>query len=732
MARFLFRLGRASARHRIVVLVLWIAIAVALGVGASHTKFSADAFSLPGSESSRALDRMHADFPATASSDDDGTGTLELVLTVPDGQQITSAENMTLVREVLTEAGKVPHVSAASNPFDAQRPYVSKDGATAVSTLSLTGLTGENREGVYDDVRTVAANARADGLDTQVGGSIGDFGAEGGQLTEGLGVLLAFVVLMFTFGSLVAAGANLLGALVGVAVGLLGVLTFSAIHPLTDTTPTLALMLGLAVGIDYCLFILARFRSELRDGRPVEEAIGRAVATAGSAVLFAAATVVIALAGLSVVRIGFLTEMGLAAAFTVAVAAAMAVTLLPVLMRTMGRRALPRRERRGAAPRASHSTRTTFLERWVRTVVRRPVLVGVLAIAGLLALAAPTLSMTTALSTPGGDDPNSTQRAAYNQIAAEFGPGAQNPLIVLVEGTAVNDQLPAVTHLLSGLDHVIAATPAGVAESGGAALVQVIPDGGPIEASTQDLVHRIRDASGDVAGVRLSVTGRTAVNIDTNSALQDALTTYLIVVVGLSLLLLIVLFRSLLVPLLATLGFLLSLGAAVGVTVAVFQWGWLDQLFAAPSGNPILSLLPILIVGILFGLAMDYQVFLVSRMHEAHRHGLSPVEAILDGFGRTAAVVAAAALIMGGVFAGFSLTPGSVIASLGLALAVGVLADAFVVRMIITPALLTLLGEKAWWMPRWLDRILPHLDAEGSALEETAAEPSAPVLAARR
>ncbi|GAA3384102.1 MMPL family transporter [Cryptosporangium minutisporangium] len=719
MALFLARLGAFSARRRRLVFAVWGAVLLAVVVGgATGLKFSDGGFTLGSTESGRALATMEEKFPAAESDDTDDAGTLQLVLTVPAGEQITSTANRTLVADALAEAGRVAHVESVSNPFDANRPYVSADQTTAVATLTLTGLRDDNRETVHEDVVAVAEHARDNGLIAEVGGTVEVAGAEQSP-AEAVGAIIAFAILILTFGSLVAAGANMLGALLGLAVGLLGVFAFSAIHPIGATTPTLAAMIGLAVGIDYGLFILARFRTELREGRSIDDAIARSIGTAGSAVVFAGITVIIALVGLSVVRISFITEMGLAAAVTVAVAVLMALTFLPALMRVMGRRALPRKERAGRPPvqPAAEREGLTFLERWIRLVVKRPLVVGGTAIAALLVASIPVLSLTTALSSPGGEDPDSTQRAAYEQIATKFGEGSQNPLLVLVQGSDVATKLPAITEAITGLDHVAAVNPAGVSEAGDAALLQVVPKSGPIDDATRELVHDIRALDAD--GVELAVTGSTAVDIDTNQMLSNALIVYLVLVVGLSLLLMIVLFRSLLVPLLGTLGFLLSLGTAIGVTVAVFQWGWLDPLFPAPAGNPLLSLLPILLVGILFGLAMDYQVFLVSRMHEAHRHGLSPVEAVLDGFGRTAAVVVAAALIMTSVFAGFAFAESAFVAPIGLALAVGVLADAFVVRMIIVPALLTVFGESAWWMPRWLDRVLPHIDAEGSALEQT-------------
>ncbi|MCE0539737.1 MMPL family transporter [Kineosporia rhizophila] len=713
MARLLYRLGVFCARRRPLVFAIWLLAAVGLGVGAATgNQFSDGGFSMPGSESSRALDRMETHFPAAQESED--TGSLQLTLTNRTDSPIGVGANRRAVEQILEQAAGLPNVAAVSDPFDRQMPYVSPDKSTAVATISLTGVTDDNAEALHEQVVDLAEQAQ--GLDVEVGGSLGAGGAgEGGHASELVGIALSFVVLLVTYGSLVAAGANILMALVGVAVGLLGVLAFSALQPISSTTPTLALMIGLAVGIDYCLFILARTRNELREGRSLEDAIGRAAGTAGSAVVFAGTTVIIALAALSVVGIGFLTEMGLAAAFTVLVAVLAALTLLPALSRSMGPRMMPRKERHGRQTR--NADRLTFLERWISIVVRRPAVVAVSVIAALLVLCIPVLSMQTALSTPGGEDPDSTQRAAYDLIAEKFGAGAQDPLIVLLEGEDVQAQVGPVTSTIQSLPDVARVTPAGVSEAGDAAILQITPASGPIDESTYQLVRDIRSAASDLDGVQLSVTGQTAIDIDLNHALNQALIVYLILVVGLSLLLLIVLFRSILVPVIATLGFLLSVGSAFGVTVAVFQWGWLSGLFAAPSGNPLLTFMPILIVGILFGLAMDYQVFLVSRIHEAHRHGMRPVEAILDGFGRTAIVVAAAALIMTSVFGAFAIAPMSIIASIGLALTAGVLVDAFVVRMILVPALLALLGETAWWMPRWLDRVLPHIDAEGESLE---------------
>ena len=718
MARLLFRIGLISARHRWWTIAAWsAALVVTAVITLTSMRFSDGAFEIPGTESSSAMATLEEEFGTTTA---DGEGSLQLVVQAPEGAAATDAAVASTIADARTSLERLAHVTAVSNPLDPASPSLSPDSRTAVVTVSLDGITDENSEDVHAGVAAVAQEVRDAGLRAEVGGSIENPVPEILGPTEIVGALVAFGVLLLTFGSLAAAGANMGGALVGVGVGILGVLASSAIRPIGSITPVLAVMLGLAVGIDYCLFVLARFRSELLDGRPVLEAIGRAVGTAGSAVVFAGTTVVIALVGLAVVGIPFITEMGLAAAFAVAVAVLMSLTLLPALASLVGRRALPRRAlvlHEGTEARSlPRRTRAGVLSTWIGVVVRRPALSALGAVAVLLGLAAPVVSLSTTLDTPGGEDPGSTQRAAYEMISDAFGPGAQSPLVVLLTGDDAQAAVDEAVTGISALEDVAAAIPAQVSASGHAAMITVIAGSGPLDDATRDLVHAIRDLPSP-PGTDMQVTGSTAVNIDTDAQLEQALVTYLAVIVGLSLVLLIILFRSLLVPLVATLGFLLSLGAGLGATVAVFQWGWLDALIQAPQGNALLSLLPIVVTGILFGLAMDYQVFLVSRMHEAYVSGASPKDAITVGFGRSAVVVVAAATIMAAVFGGFALSGSSLVGSIALALAVGVLADAFLVRMVIVPAALSMLGRAAWWMPRWLGRVLPTVDAEGRSLE---------------
>lgn len=724
MARWLYKLGTVSARHRWWVVGVWIVALAAVGaLAATGMKFADGNFDIPGTDSSRALSTIEKEFGAEASS---APKSLQVVMQSTDGSRLDDSAGRSSVDAVVGAVADVDGVAGVSNPLDPATVYVSENGTTAVATVSVDANLA-NPEATQAAVLDAAATAGTDGIQVEVGGTLADEFPQILSITEVVGAAIAFLVLLITFGSLLAAGANMLGALLGVGVGVLGVLAASAWSPIQSTTPILAVMLGLAVGIDYGLFVLARFRSELREGRAITEAIGFATGTAGSAVVFAGTTVFIALAGLSVVGIPFITEMGLAAAAAVLIAILMALTLMPALLGFAGRKALPRPEREGteAVPVPSEETvRRGFLERWIGVVVKRPLTSALCAAGALVIVVVPVLSLDTTLNVPGGDDPEGTSRAAYTIIADEFGAGIQDPLLLLVQGDNLTNSTGAVEQMLGDIDGIVSVAPAQLSPAGTAATIAVIPETGPLADETESLVREIRAQSQSLPdGVTVSVTGQTAIGIDTDQTLADALIVYIALIAGLSLVLLIIVFRSLVVPVVATLGFLLTLGAAIGATVAVFQWGWLDAVIVAPQGDPLLSILPIVVTGILFGLAMDYQVFLVSRMHEAYRKGVPATEAILDGFGRTAGVVVAAASIMTAVFAGFALSHSAFVASIAFALTIGVLVDAFVVRMIIVPALLRLCGDAAWWIPSWLDKILPHIDAEGTTLEDTENSP---------
>jgi RND superfamily putative drug exporter len=727
MSKFLSQVGRFSARHRMVVFGAWILIfaslIAALVVGGNVGSPAAASTSIPDSPASQALERMNDEFPSTG---DVAAASLQLVFQ-PDGGSVSDPAVAAEISVFLDQAASLPKVESVTDPFDVTRPYVSADQSIAVATVTYGDLTAAQQESAYNAALEFQENAPAN-LGVELGGNLVPLGAPAPGAGEGVGVVIALLVLILTFGSLLAAGVNLLIAVFGVGVSLVGVLAYGAFFPLGENAIILAAMLGLAVGIDYTLFILSRYRNELRSGKSVEDAVARATGTAGTAVVFAGLTVVVALVALLVANLSFLTEMGFAAAAAVVVSVLMALTLLPAFMRTMGTRALSKKHRAALAAgqlwTEESDQKRGMITSWGTFVVKRPVIAILAGVVVLVIVALPMASMKTAFNIPGGSDPSSTERTAYNLILDEFG-GTASPLIVLAEsdtegsnaGGDVASVAAEIEQDLADRAGVMQVVPAEISADGSMARFVIIPTGSPIDESTKNLVHDIRDDADSFAGVHLEATGEAAIGVDQDAALNSALIKYIIVIVVISLLLLIVMFRSLLIPLIATLGYLLSVAASFGALTAVFQWGWLDPVIAAPQGDPLLSLLPLLLVGVLFGLAMDYQVFLVSRIKEMHDRGMSPKRAIIEGFTRSGPVLVAAAAIMTVVFGGFATGTFAIGASIAFGLMVGVLADAFIVRLVLMPAALSLLGETAWWMPRWLDRILPTIDTEGHALD---------------
>ncbi|MBA8823598.1 RND superfamily putative drug exporter [Saccharopolyspora lacisalsi] len=709
MARLLYRLGAGAQRHRLLVVLVWLVALAGAGLGAATLSGpTSDSFSIPGQESSIARDKLQKEF------DSGGGATAKVVMKAPDGQQLTAPANAAEVKSLVSELGEQPGVTTASDPLNPGAPTVSPDRTTAYSTVTYGSAAGEitsdqrsallgTVERADDGAFTVAVSGQATMATPSVGGPM-----------EAIGVIVALVILAMTYGSLVAAGMNLITAGVGVGIGALGVSIATGFMELQSTTSILATMLGLAVGIDYALFIINRHRQELRRGTDVETSVATAVGTAGSAVVTAGITVFIALAGLSVVGIPFLTQMGIAAAATIVVAVLVAITLVPAVLGYLGRRVLPRKQR-DAPVEADSQRERGFYQGWIGVITRRRVPVLLIALVALGVVAVPAASMqTTLVQTPGE---GTTQAKAQQLLADGFGPGVNGPLVALFEGSDAPQTAQRAGGAIAELDDVATVTPPVPNASGDAAMLTVIPESGPASRATEQLVGDLRSELDGVAGAESYVTGTTAVSVDVAQALDSALPVYLVLVVGLALVLLVLVFRSIPVPLVGVLGFLLTLGAALGATVAVFQWGWLSGAVSLDSTGPLISLTPILMIGILFGLAMDYQVFLVSRMHEAHHRGHASREAIVTGFRQAAPVVVAAALIMFSVFAGFVPAGNATIKSIAFALAIGILVDAFVVRMVLVPATLALLGERAWWLPRWL-RWLPVLDVEGTALTD--------------
>ncbi len=607
---------------------------------------------------------------------------------------------------------------------------VSEDGTVAMTQVQFESSGGQLDPDVTAEVQEIGNTLTGEGIEVDYSAEIvSDISSILGP-AEVVGVVVAVVVLLVLLGSLLAAGLPLLTALVGVGVGVGGSLALSDVVDMTSVTPALALMLGMAVGIDYSLFILNRHRMQLADGMGVRDSIALATGTAGNAVTFAGATVVIALAALGLTGIPFLAVMGYVAAGTVVVAVLAAVTLTPALLSFLGERVLPAKQRKRLERKNDADSRG-----WASKVQQHPwlAILGVVAITGLLAIPATQLR----LGLPDGSQEaaDSTAYRTYDLIRDNFGAGANGPIIgvaTLDEPTADEAALTEVqldiAEDLIAVEGVRYVVPFGMSEDGDTLAFQVVPADGPSEESTVTLVDELlagQDELGETHGVTMGYTGQTVANIDISEQLADALPLYLVVVVGLSLVLLLLVFRSIWVPLLASLGFLLTVVASFGAVTAVYQLGHLAGVFGVNEPGPILSFLPVLLIGVLFGLAMDYQVFLVSGMREAHVHGADARVAVVRGFNQSARVVTAAAIIMISVFGGFIFAELAMIRPIGFGLAFGVLIDAFLVRMTLTPAVLSLLGEKAWWLPRWLDKVLPNVDVEGAKLErQVAREPA--------
>ncbi|MGC0339258.1 MMPL family transporter [Streptomyces sp. SLBN-8D4] len=735
MATFLYRVGRLAFRRRWYVALVWAAVLAAVGLGALKAPGAADeGFSMPGIESQKAFDLMEQRFPGATA---DGA-TARVVFVAPKGEKVTAAGNRKSVEETVTDLADGSQVASAVDPFQAKA--VSKDGTTAYATVTYKVAANDLTDASKKQLEHALDAARDTGLTVDAGGTAMNDGGGAGGAAEGIGVAIAAVVLLVTFGSLAAAGLPLLTALIGVGVSMATILALADALGLSTTTGTLAMMLGLAVGIDYALFVVSRYREERAKGRAPQEATSLAVGTAGSAVVFAGLTVVIALAGLSVVGIPMLTKMGLAAAGAVVVAVVIALTLVPALLgfwpnAVLGRKA--RKSGRGAAETKDNGvaeTKDNGGTRWARFVLRRPLPVLLLGVVGLGALALPMTSLQLGMPGDEAKSTSTTERRAYDALAEGFGPGFNGPLTVVVDAKGDDDARGAASTIaqeIGATKGVVSVSPARFNEAGDTAVFSVVPSTAPTDEKTKDLVTTIRGERPGVesaTGATFEVTGSTALNIDISEKVQSALVPYLIVVVGLAIVLLMVVFRSLLVPLKAALGFLLSVLASLGAVVVVFQEGHGAGLLGVETTGPIMSLMPIFLVGIVFGLAMDYEVFLVSRMREAYVHGESAHQAVTSGFRHSARVVVAAAMIMIAVFAGFIGESDSMIKMIGFGLAAAVLLDAFVVRMAIVPAVLALLGDKAWWLPKWLDRALPRVDVEGEALTRAADTPEpAPV-----
>lgn len=729
MASFISRIGRFSFNHRRWVLLVWVAILIAVAVASTtlHQQES-NSFSIPGTQSQEAMDLLESRFPQASGA------SAQMVFQAPRGTTLNTPAIKAAVLASLhqacwqgtTGAGlsvpslgcTAPQVVFVSNPYVG--PTISPDGTIGYATVAFKVPATSITDAAKNSLLAAAKPATAAKITVAYGGGI--VGQPSSTNSDAIGMLVAYLVMFITFGSLIVAGLPLITALIGVTIGLMGINALSGVVALSSTAPILATMIGLAVGIDYALFIVHRYREELGRGAAPDAAIARASGTAGTAVVFAGTTVVVALAGLSVVGIPFLTVMGMCAAATVIIAVLVAATLVPALIGFAHRRI--------KAPKPKKANQRGPATFWANLVTKFSVPVTIVVVGLLIVISLPLFTMRLGLPTAGTEPAGSTSRTAYDLMSRAFGPGVNGPLLVVVEAPKKLNPIgvaEAATQDLKAVPGVASVSAPQQNADKSLTVVVVTPTTGPNSPATESLVQRIRTDAEKVAtpyGVQVFVTGPTALNIDVSQKLADALPLYLIVVVGLAFIILVGIFRSLLVPLKAVIGFLLSIGATLGAVVYIFQGGHFARVVQLPATNPVISFLPILLVGILFGLAMDYEMFLVTRIREAHVHGQVPRDAITSGFLESGPVVTAAALIMFSVFFSFVISNQLITKEIGFALAIGVVIDAFLVRMTLVPAVLTWMGRSAWWFPKWMDRVTPELDVEGANLPDFESTPT--------
>jgi RND superfamily putative drug exporter len=710
----LHRLAAWSYRRRRRVVVLWVVALVAVSaVGSSVGSTFSQGFSLSGTESQRAADLLESRFPSRAG--DEG----QIVFAPAAGVSDPTLRGR--MESLFADVAEVPGVSAVVSPYSAAGArQMSSDGAVAYATVQFDRRVGDIPTHALDAIRTLtdAAARQVDGTQIALGGRMFQEDAGPGP-AELVGILAAIVILLVAFGSLLAMGLPILVALFGIGIGVAFVELVSHVVTTPDFGTQLASMIGIGVGIDYALFIVTRYRQGLTDGLDPERAVVRAIDTAGRAVVFAGCTVVISILGLFLMGVDFVKGLAVGTSVTVAIVMLASITLLPAILgfagRTIDRFSV---RRRGADERPSEQ-RMWF--RWSRVIQRRPwrAFAGGLAI--LVVLAIPLFSMRLAFPDAGGNPTSDTTRRAYDLVTDGFGAGFNGPLVLAAEFPGGTDTSPLdrLAAVLRDTPDVVAVTPPTVSAAGDAAVIRVIPGSSPESQRTTDLVNTLRD---DVipsalrgSGVQVHVGGRTASSIDVSERLAARLPLFIGAVLVLSFLLLMAVFRSLLVPLKAVIMNLLSIGAAYGVVVAVFQWGWFGSVIGVDKTGPIAPFVPMMMFAILFGLSMDYEVFLLSGIREEYDRTRDNALAVADGLASTARVITAAALIMVTVFGSFMLGDSTTIKLFGLGLATAILVDATVVRMVLVPATMELLGDRNWWFPRWLDRLIPRLHVEAGA-----------------
>jgi RND superfamily putative drug exporter len=751
MTGVLYRLARFSVRHRFAVLAAWILLAVAL-VGVSHRlgDNTNDNVTLPGTNSQQAADALSKSFP------DQANGSSPIVLHVSSGK-LTDSKYSQAVNQAAADVAKAPDVASVVNPLTSQgASALSKDQRTGYLSVTLSVSPGAIS---VDDAQTIinaaAKPAQAAGIQVETGGQLGQkVSKPATETSELIGIIAAMVILTFTFGTVVAMLLPIVTAILGLASTLSIVQIFSHAFTVSTVAPTLATMIGLGVGIDYALFIVTRHFRGLKDGLDLRESIARAVATSGGAVAFAGGTVTIALVSLAVAGIPLVTTMGLMAAVAVVVAVLAALTLLPAMLAIIGPRINALRVR-GRHP-ADHPKQGLWA-RWAAGVVRRPVISTLAALAILIPLAVPLLSLTLGQKDVAALSTSTTARRAYDLISDNFGAGVNGPLLVAVslgspaqasssgsassqssagsDPRASDQRLQTLEKDVSQTAGVAAVTPVQIDKAGTTAYFNAIATTGPAEQATANLVSKLRSSvipdAEKGTNMRAYVGGSTASNVDLASDISSKLLLQILVVIALSFLLLMLAFRSVVIPAQAAVMNLLSIGAAYGVLVAIFQFGWLHSLIGLDSAVPIVSYVPLFMFAVLFGLSMDYEVFLVSQIKEHADAGEGAKRAVVSGLVTSGRVITAAATIMVFVFGSFVLNGDPTVKQFGIGLAVAVILDATVVRCLLVPARMASLGKANWYLPRWLGRILPHINIEGEEYFKARDQiPAAPQLPA--
>lgn len=719
MAKYLYKLGQWSVENRKKIVVGSIGILVAMVIIAlSMGPSFEDSMSIPGTKSEEAGNLIKKEFQT---SDQPSSSEVQLIMKAPKGETLESEHINNEISDMLHEIKeKDKDIVSVATPLELGNISENKKIGYAVVTYDVapTKVTEASKENILENIE----KTRDAGIQTEIGGNVAFSELEIGGVSEAIGVLVAYLVLAITFASFLAAGMPIITALIGLGIGIMTILIGTNLFEITSFSLSLAAMLGIAVGIDYALFIIARFRQQLAKGYSIKESVSIATATAGSAVVFAGLTVIIGLLGLSVAKIPFLTIMGISAAICVLISIFVAVIVVPALLGLMGKKMGPSRKNK-FLHKIMGGNKKQGSNKWGEFVTKRPLIVAVFGVALLAVISIPFFHMELGLPDNGTKSDETTERKAYDLLSEAYGPGYHASLVVVAKTSDqtgdAHQSLIEATNELSKLDNVKTVSPAIPSPTGKVYMISITPKTGPNDSETKKLVNEIRDHSEMMEKehhIELLVTGSTAVNIDIAQKLNDALPIFASLIVGLAFVLLVPVFRSILVPLKAVLGFLLSLGATLGFVTFVIQDGNLINLFGFAIASPVLCFLPVIVIGILFGLAMDYEVFLVSRMREEFTHTGDARKAILAGMRDSGGVVTAAGLIMIAVFAGFMLAPDPIIKSMGFALTFGVLFDAFVVRMAIVPAVMMLMGKAAWYLPKWLDKILPNIDVEGEAV----------------